>query len=111
MEKYLYVYLLQEEIGNNISEVKKNEKHKKYYNSNNCYYVCYLFSTIFAATITHFSPEYGVTTANVNLRNKPNTDYSSFIRTLDPNTKIKLVGSIDNFYIVQLENNEVGINI
>ena len=68
-----------------------------------------LFSTIFAATITHFSPEYGVTTANVNLRNKPNTDYSSFIRTLDPNTKIKLVGSIDNFYIVQLENNEVGI--
>ena len=68
-----------------------------------------LFSTIFAATITHFSPEYGVTTANVNLRNKPNTDYSSFISTLDPNTKIKLVGSIDNFYIVQLENNEVGI--
>ncbi len=68
-----------------------------------------LFSTIFAATITHFSPEYGVTTANVNLRNKPNTDYSSFVRTLDPNTKIKLVGSIDNFYIVQLENNEVGV--
>lgn len=68
-----------------------------------------VFSTIFAATITHFAPEYGITTANVNLRNKPTSDYSSFIRTLAPNTKIKLVGSIDNYYIVQLENNEVGI--
>lgn len=68
-----------------------------------------LFSTIFAVEITHFAPEYGVTTANVNLRNKPNTDYSSFVRTLQSNTKIKIVGAIDNFYIVQLENNEVGI--
>lgn len=68
-----------------------------------------VFSTIFAATITHFAPEYGVTTANVNLRKKPTSDYSSFVRTLEPNTKIKLVGSIDNYYIVQLENNEVGI--
>ena len=68
-----------------------------------------IFSTIFAANITHFAPEYGITTANVNLRNAPNTDYSSFIRTLAPNTKIKIVGSIDNFYIVQLESNEVGI--
>ena len=68
-----------------------------------------VFSTIFAATITHFAPEYGVTTANVNLRKKPTSDYSSFVRTLDPNTKVKLVGSIDNYYIVQLENNEVGI--
>lgn len=68
-----------------------------------------VFSTIFAASITHFAPEYGVTTANVNLRNMPTSDYSSFVRTLDPNTKVKLVGSIDNYYIVQLENNEVGI--
>ena len=68
-----------------------------------------VFSTIFAASITHFAPEYGVTTANVNLRKKPTSDYSSFVRTLEPNTKIKLVGSIDNYYIVQLENNEVGI--
>lgn len=68
-----------------------------------------VFSTIFAASITHFAPEYGVTTANVNLRNKPTSDYSSFVRTLDLNTKVKLVGSIDNYYIVQLENNEVGI--
>ncbi len=68
-----------------------------------------IFSTIFATTVSHFAPEYGVTTANVNLRNKPNSDYSSFIRTLAPNTKIKLVGAIDNYYIVQLETNEVGI--
>lgn len=68
-----------------------------------------IFSTIFAANITHFAPEYGITTANVNLRNAPTTDYSSFIRTLAPNTKIKIVGSIDNFYIIQLETNEVGV--
>ena len=68
-----------------------------------------IFSRIFAANITHFAPEYGVTTANVNLRNRPNTDFSSFVRTLAPNTNIKLVGSIDNFYIVQLDNNEVGL--
>ncbi len=68
-----------------------------------------IFSTIFAANITHFAPEYGITTANVNLRKMPTTDYSSFVKTLAPNTKIKIVGSIDNYYIVQLENNEVGI--
>ena len=58
-----------------------------------------VFSTIFAATITHFAPEYGITTANVNLRNRPTSDYSSFVRTLSPDTKIKIVGSIDNYYI------------
>lgn len=68
-----------------------------------------VFSSIFAVTITHFAPEYGITTANVNLRNMPNTDYSSFVRTLNQNTKIKIVGTIDNYYIVQLDSNEVGI--
>ncbi len=68
-----------------------------------------IFSTVFAVNISHFAPEYGVTTANVNLRNAPNTSYSSFIRTLEPNTKIKIVGTVDNYYIVQLETNEVGI--
>lgn len=67
------------------------------------------FSTIFAATITHFAPEYAKTTANVNLRSSPTTDYSSYIKTLSVNTPLKLVGTIDNFYIVQLENNEVGL--
>lgn len=68
-----------------------------------------IFSTVFAVNISHFAPEYGVTTANVNLRNAPNTSYSSFIRTLEPNTKIKIVGTVDNYYIIQLETNEVGI--
>lgn len=68
-----------------------------------------VLSKIFGRTITHFAPEYGVTTANVNLRNAPNKDYSSFVRTLKPDTKIKVVGSIENYYIVQLETNEVGI--
>ena len=67
------------------------------------------FSTIFAATITHFAPEYAKTTANVNFRSSPITDYSSYIKTLSTNTPLKLVGSIDNYYIAQLENNEVGV--
>ena len=67
------------------------------------------FSTIFAATITHFAPEYAKTTANVNFRSSPTTDYSSYIKTLNANTPLKLVGTIDNFYIVQLESNEVGL--
>lgn len=67
------------------------------------------FSTIFAATITHFAPEYAKTTANVNFRSSPTTDYSSYIKTLSVNTPLKLVGTIDNFYIVQLEDNEVGL--
>lgn len=67
------------------------------------------FSTIFAATITHFAPEYAITTTNVNFRSSPTTNYSSFIRTLSKDIPLKLVGSIDNFYIVQLESNEVGL--
>lgn len=67
------------------------------------------FSTIFAVTITHFAPEYGITTAGVNFRNAPTIDYSSFIRTLGNGTPLKLVGTVDNFYIVQLESNEVGL--
>lgn len=67
------------------------------------------FSTIFAVTITHFAPEYGITTAGVNFRNAPTLDYSSFIRTLRNGTPLKLVGTVDDFYIVQLESNEVGL--
>ena len=67
------------------------------------------FSTIFAATITHFAPEYGITTAGVNFRSSPTLNYSSFIRTIASGTPLKLVGTIDDFYIVQLENNEVGL--
>lgn len=68
-----------------------------------------LLSRVFAVDISHFAPEYGITTANVNLRNMPTTNSSSFIRTLKEGTKVKTVGSMDNFYIVQLENNEVGL--
>ncbi len=68
-----------------------------------------VLSSVLAVEITHFCPEYGFTTANVNLRKAPNSNYSSFIRTLNPNTKVKVVGTVDNYYIVQLENNEVGL--
>ena len=67
------------------------------------------FSTIFASTITHFSPEYGETTTNVNFRSMPETNYNSYIKTLKSGDKLKVVGTIDNYYIVQLETNEIGL--
>ncbi|MBR5227146.1 MAG: SH3 domain-containing protein [Clostridia bacterium] len=62
---------------------------------------------IFAAT-TASNPTYGVTSSNVNFRSMATTS-STVIRQLSKGTKLKLVGNIDNFYIVQLTTNEVGL--
>lgn len=68
-----------------------------------------LLSNLFAFTSTTYNPKYGITTDRLNFRKAANQDSSSFIRTLSLDTKLKIVGEIDNFYIVQLENNEVGV--
>lgn len=69
-----------------------------------------VLSTVFASTnVSHFAPLYAKTTANVNLRKEPTTNTSSYVKTLQKDTNIKLVGSIDNYYIVQTEKNEVGL--
>lgn len=62
----------------------------------------------FAYTVDSFKPEYGITTANVNFRFNPSTS-SDVIQVIEKNTNVKIVGTIDNFYIVQLDSNKVGL--
>ena len=69
----------------------------------------FLISNIFGYSTSNFKPQYGVTTARVNFRKFANTNYSSIIKTLNKNTKLKLVGTANNFYIVELENSQVGL--
>lgn len=68
-----------------------------------------LLSNIFAYSTTNINPQYGVTTANVNLRFNPSTTSSSKIKLVNKNSALKIVGTIDNFNIVQLESNDVGL--
>lgn len=58
--------------------------------------------------LTNFKPKYGTLTENVNFRSKASTS-SSKIRTLKRGTNIKMVGTINNFYIIQLSSNEIGL--
>ncbi|MBQ8043024.1 MAG: SH3 domain-containing protein [Clostridia bacterium] len=67
------------------------------------------YITVYAySSLTSFKPTYGTLTSNVNFRTTASTSTGK-IRTLSKGTKIKMVGTIDNFYIVQLGTNEVGV--
>lgn len=68
-----------------------------------------LLSNIFGYVNNSFSAKSGITTENVNFRKNTNLDYSSRIKTLNKDTKLHIVGSIDNFYITILESGEVGL--
>lgn len=68
-----------------------------------------IFKTHYAySTLTNFAPKYGKLSENVNFRSIPSTT-SGKIRILSKGTSIKMVGTLDNFYIVQLGTNEVGV--
>ena len=65
--------------------------------------------TVYAySSITSYKPNYGTLTANVNFRTTASTSTGK-IRTLSKGTAVKMVATIDNFYIVQLGTNEVGV--
>ncbi len=65
--------------------------------------------TVYAySSLTSFKPTYGTLTSNVNFRTTASTSTGK-IRTLSKGTSVKMVGTIDNFYIVQLGTNEVGV--
>lgn len=68
-----------------------------------------LLSKIFGYASNTFDTKFDTLTERVNFRKTANTESSSIIRTLPQNTKVKLVGDIDNFYIAFLDNNEVGL--
>lgn len=89
---------------------------KKYILQNKSLIVIFLFITIFLSCITvyayssltSFKPNYGKLTTNVNFRNTASTSTGK-IRTLSKGTAVKMVGTIDNFYIIQLGTNEIGV--
>ena len=58
-------------------------------------------------TVSNFNPKYGTLTARTNFRTKPSTS-SNVISVLSKGTGVKMVGESNNFYIVQLGNNQVG---
>lgn len=68
-----------------------------------------LISNIFGFSTSNFAPKYGKTTTRVNLRKSTSLDSSSIIKTLDENTDLKIVGDIDNFYIIQLKDEQFGL--
>lgn len=68
-----------------------------------------LLSNIFGYSDKNYKPKYGITTANVNFRKTATLDKSNIIQIVKKNSKIKLVGEVSNFYIVQLTNNQVGL--
>lgn len=69
----------------------------------------FIFSpSILAYTnVKNFNPKYGTLTARTNFRTKPSTS-STVISVLTKGSPVKMVGEANNFYIVQLSNNQVG---
>lgn len=71
--------------------------------------ICFsILSTYAYSSLSNYKPKYGTLTENVNFRTTASTS-SGRIKTLSKGTKIKMVGTIDSFYIVQLGSNEVGV--
>lgn len=68
-----------------------------------------LLSNIFGYVNNNYSAKSGITTENVNFRKNTKLDYSSRIKTISKNTKIQIVGELENFYISILQNGEVGL--
>ncbi|MDD2376270.1 MAG: CAP domain-containing protein [Clostridia bacterium] len=67
-----------------------------------------LISNILAVNVKSYKPKYGLTTSSVNFRSSTDLGTSSIIRQISKNVNIKMVGEISNFYIVQLNSNEIG---
>lgn len=67
-----------------------------------------ILSSIFAySSLTNFAPKYGILTENTNFRSKATTKEKA-IKVLKKGTSIKMVGKIDDFYIVELGSSEIG---
>lgn len=65
--------------------------------------------TVYAySSLSSYKPKYGTLTSNVNFRTTASTSTGK-IRTLSKGTVVKMVATLDNFYIVQLGTNEVGV--
>ena len=89
---------------------------KKYIQTNKSLVIIFIITVLFISSITvyayssltSYKPNYGTLTSNVNFRTTASTATGK-IRTLPKGTKVKMVATIDNFYIVQLGTNEIGV--
>lgn len=70
--------------------------------------IIYLSFVYAASSIEANNPIYMQTTTTVNFRSLASTS-SKIVKRLSSGTKLKVVGSIDNYYIVQLSSNDVGL--
>lgn len=68
-----------------------------------------LFSKIFGYTLNTFTPKNGASSETINFRKAANLNSNSIVKTIPKNTTFKVLGDIDNFYIVLLKNNEIGL--
>lgn len=66
-------------------------------------------SKVFAYSTSNFSPEYGITTSNVNLRKQAIIEPPTILFSLPKDTNIKIVGTINEFYIVILSDGKIGL--
>lgn len=67
------------------------------------------FSICFGYTgVNNFTPKYGTLNSNSNLRIGPATSFTS-LKVLPVGTAVKIVGEINDFYIVQTPTNQVGM--
>lgn len=66
-------------------------------------------SKVFAYSTSNFSPEYGITTSNVNLRKQALMEPPTILFSLPKDTNIKVVGTINDFYIVILSDGKIGL--
>lgn len=68
-----------------------------------------LLSNIFGYSNKNYKPKYGITTANLNLRFNTSNTRASIIKVVKKGTRIKMIGEVNNFYIIQLASNEIGL--
>ena len=66
-------------------------------------------SKVFAYSTSNFNPEYGITTSNVNLRKQALIEPSTILFSIQKDTNIKIVGTINEFYIVILSDGKIGL--
>ena len=60
------------------------------------------------SSLSNYKPKYGILNSNVNFRTTASTT-SGKIRVLTKGTAVKMVANLDNFYIVEIGTNEVGV--
>ena len=68
-----------------------------------------LISNVFAYSTNNYKPKYGAITENANFRYTPSLSSKTIVKTLKKSTIVKIVGEINNFYITQLGDNQIGL--